>query len=84
MPDLVVGKKISCYGPFKLSAKFLFSDFSHWSEGQNAGFNQLIEEARGKKCIFDIGKMEIPKNNRISTYIYGKTRVPLFIQVNYI
>ena len=51
----MVGKKISCYGPFKLSAKFLFSDFSHWSEGHNVGFNQLIEEARGKKCIFDIG-----------------------------
>ena len=55
LPNLMVKKNISRYGPFLLGGKFLFSDFSHWSEGHNVGFDELIEEARGKTCVFDIG-----------------------------
>ncbi len=55
IPELMIKKSISSYGPFLLGGKFLFSDFSHWSEGHNAGFNELIEEARGKTCVFDVG-----------------------------
>ena len=51
----MVRKKISCYGPFRLSGKYIFSDFSNWSEKHNAGFNELIELAKKKKYVFDIG-----------------------------
>ncbi len=54
-PNMTVEKKLSSYGPYRISAKFLFSDFSNWSTYHNAGFDQLIEESKNKSCVFDIG-----------------------------
>jgi hypothetical protein len=53
-PQLTVKKMISSYGPFKVSAKFIFSDFASWSSGHNAGFGELVERSKGKKCVLDI------------------------------
>jgi len=54
-PNLVVKKYISSYGPFVLDSKYMLSDFSHRSSGADAGFDQLVETARGARCVLDVG-----------------------------
>jgi FkbM family methyltransferase len=54
-PNMNVKKHISEFGLFKFSAKFVFSDFTHWSGGHNAGFDDLIHTAQGATCVFDVG-----------------------------
>ena len=54
-PKLTVNKRLSIWGLYRFSAKFLFSDFSYWSTKHNSGFNALIEESKSKLCVFDIG-----------------------------
>ncbi|MEW6593815.1 MAG: FkbM family methyltransferase [Thermodesulfobacteriota bacterium] len=46
---------IGPYGPFRLDARFAFSDFAHWGEGHNDGFRDCVGACRGKRCVIDIG-----------------------------
>lgn len=55
MPGLTPEKFIGPFGPYKLDQSFLFSDFASWGELHNRGFMRLIEEACGKRCIYDVG-----------------------------
>jgi len=52
---LSVRQRIGPYGPFRLDARFAFSDFEHWGEGHNDGFSACIESCRGRRCVLDIG-----------------------------
>ncbi len=54
-PRITFKKFISEYGPFRLNGKFLFSDFEHWAQGHNSGFNELIEASRDARCVLDVG-----------------------------
>ena len=54
-PNWTVRKQIGGWGYFSISAKFLFSDFSRWSDGHNSGFDYLISSAQRKTCVFDVG-----------------------------
>ena len=47
--------RIGPYGPFRLDARFAFSDFEHWGGAHNDGFAMCIEACRGKRCVIDIG-----------------------------
>ncbi len=55
LPKLMVQKRIGRYGPFAISAKFLFSDFESWGQSHNSGFDQLIAASIGAHCVFDVG-----------------------------
>jgi FkbM family methyltransferase len=50
-----VSQSIGPYGPFRLDARYTFSDFEHWGDGHNDGFAACIEACRGKRCVIDIG-----------------------------
>lgn len=52
---LTVRQPIGPYGPFRLDARFAFSDFEHWGDGHNDGFAACVEACRGKRCVIDIG-----------------------------
>ena len=54
-PERPVSKRIGSYGEFLLDNKYVFSDFSSWSEDHNDGLDRLISESRGKGVVFDIG-----------------------------
>ncbi len=54
-PDRPVLKDIGSHGTFYLDNKFVFSDFSSWSENHNEGLDRVILESRGKRVVFDIG-----------------------------
>jgi len=53
--NFVVLQPIGQYGPFKLDAKFAFSDFGNWGGAHNDGFAACVEACRGKQCIVDVG-----------------------------
>jgi len=55
LPRRTVAQQIGPYGPFKLDARFAFSNFANWGRGHNNGFVAAVEESRGKACVFDIG-----------------------------
>lgn len=48
-------QSIGGYGPFRLDAKFTFSDFEHWGGAHNDGFSDCVEACRGKMCVIDVG-----------------------------
>lgn len=50
-----VTRDIGGAGNFTVSADFTFYDFAGWGKGKNNGFKKLIELARGKNVVFDIG-----------------------------
>jgi len=52
---LSVAQNIGPYGPFRLDARFAFSDFEHWGGAHNDGFVDCVEACRGRHCVFDIG-----------------------------
>ncbi|MDC0166836.1 FkbM family methyltransferase [Gammaproteobacteria bacterium] len=54
-PRWTVQKYIGRYGPFRLSAKFLFSDFESWGQRHNAGFDQFVNESKHARCVLDVG-----------------------------
>lgn len=54
-PDRPVLKDIGSHGTYYLDNKFVFSDFSSWSEDHNEGLDRLILESMGKSVVFDIG-----------------------------
>lgn len=47
--------KIGPYGPFLLHGEFTFSDFAHWGDRHNRGFELCVEACRGKCCVLDVG-----------------------------
>ena len=50
-----VNHMIGSYGPFKLDSEFAFSDFEHWGDKHNNGFNACVEMCRDKNCVLDVG-----------------------------
>jgi len=54
-PSRLVHKKISHYGPYLMDSEFIFSDFETWSRNHNSAFDEMIETAREKTCVFDVG-----------------------------
>ncbi len=52
---LFVKQKIGRYGPFRLNANFMFSNFESWGDGHNNGFEATVEACRGKRCVLDVG-----------------------------
>jgi len=53
--NLTIRQHIGPYGPFRLDARFAFSNFSNWGHGHNDGFHDCIEACRGKQCVIDVG-----------------------------
>lgn len=53
--SLLSAHRIGGYGPFRLDAKFAFSDFEHWGGAHNDGFAACVEACRGKHCVIDVG-----------------------------
>lgn len=75
LPGLKTSQMINRYGPFKLDAKFAFSDFANWGHGHNEGFVQCIEDCRGKNCVMDIGAhiglVTLPMSTVVSGKVYA-------------
>lgn len=48
---------IGGYGYFRLHPKLVVGtyNFEQWGSGHNSGFQQWVEECRGKRVVFDIG-----------------------------
>ena len=48
---------IGPYGPFKMDARFAFSDYKSWGgrTGKNSGFISCIDACKGSSCVLDIG-----------------------------
>ncbi len=46
---------IGAYGPFRMNARFAFSDFANWGGRHNNGFEACIEACRGRRCVLDVG-----------------------------
>jgi FkbM family methyltransferase len=53
--NLTIRQHIGPYGPFRLDARFAFSNFSEWGGAHNDGFRDCVEACRGKKCVIDVG-----------------------------
>lgn len=53
--NLAIRQHIGPYGPFRLDARFAFSNFSNWGGGHNDGFRDCVEACRGKACVIDVG-----------------------------
>lgn len=70
IPGLATTQYINKYGPYKLCAKFTFSDFEHWGSGHNEGFVDCIEACRGKAYFLDIGAhiglVSLPASNVVA------------------
>ena len=50
-----IKKNLGGRGSFLFSHEFTFYDFGSWGKGKNNGFNKLINLAKGKRIVFDIG-----------------------------
>lgn len=50
-----VRRKIGPFGPFRLNARFAFSNFDHWGEAHNSAFAACVEACRNATCVLDIG-----------------------------
>lgn len=70
--------KIGKYGPFRLNGMFSFSDFEHWGDGHNNGFEACVEACRGKTCVLDIGGHIGLISLPVSRVLNGKGRVFAF------
>lgn len=75
LPGLKTKQYINKYGPFKLDAKFTFSNFANWGSGHNEGFVSCIEDCRGSRCVFDIGAhiglVSLPASQVVAGKIYA-------------
>jgi hypothetical protein len=38
---------------------FAFSDFAHWGGHHNEGFDACVEACRGRRCVFDVGRISV-------------------------
>ena len=50
-----VVKNIGGIDDFLMSPEFTFYNFEEWGRGKNNGFRKLVELAKGKSVVFDIG-----------------------------
>ena len=50
-----VVKNIGGVGNFLMSPEYTFYNFEEWGHGKNNGFRKLVELAKGKSVVFDIG-----------------------------
>jgi FkbM family methyltransferase len=50
-----IQQNIGPYGPFRLDARFAFSNFSNWGGEHNDGFRECVESCQGKTCVIDVG-----------------------------
>ena len=50
-----VVKNIGGVGNFLMSPEYTFYNFEEWGRGKNNGFRKLVELAKGKSVVFDIG-----------------------------
>ena len=50
-----VRQNIGPYGPFRLDARFAFSNFTNWGGAHNGGFRDCVEACRDKTCVIDVG-----------------------------
>jgi len=50
-----IKKNLGGGGSFLFSHEFTFYDLSSWGKGKNNGFNKLVNLAKGKRIVFDIG-----------------------------
>jgi len=48
-------KNVGGVGNFLMSPEFTFYNLEEWGSGKNNGFHKLIELAKGKSAVFDIG-----------------------------
>ena len=48
-------KNVGGVGNFLMSPEFTFYNCEEWGNGKNNGFHKLIELAKGKSVVFDIG-----------------------------
>ncbi len=48
---ILIGQKYE----FLLNSKFAFSGYENWGNKHNSGFDKLLELAKDKKCVFDVG-----------------------------
>lgn len=53
--NLTISMMIGPYGPFKLDARYAFSDLKNWGRGKNECFFLCVEEGRRSRCMIDIG-----------------------------
>jgi FkbM family methyltransferase len=53
--DIAIRKQIGGAGSFRFHSDFIFSDFRDWSSAHNCGFASLVEDCKGRRCVFDIG-----------------------------
>lgn len=74
-PSLSTQQYINTYGPFKLDAKFAFSNFKNWGAGHNEGFKQCIEDCRGQQCVIDVGAhiglVSLPMSQVVNGTVYA-------------
>ena len=48
-------KNIGGIDKFRMSSEFTFYNLDEWGSGKNNGFSKLVELAKGKSVVFDIG-----------------------------
>ena len=48
-------KNIGGIDTFRMSSEFTFYNLDEWGSGKNNGFSKLVELAKGKSVVFDIG-----------------------------
>ena len=48
-------KNIGGIDTFRMSPEFTFYNLEEWGSGKNNGFSKLVELAKGKSVVFDIG-----------------------------
>jgi FkbM family methyltransferase len=48
-------KNVGGIDTFRMSSEFTFYNFEEWGSGKNNGFSKLVELAKGKSVVFDIG-----------------------------
>ena len=48
-------RHIAGYGPFRLDARFAFTNLKAHGSGKNRGLQFCVEAARGKACVIDVG-----------------------------
>jgi FkbM family methyltransferase len=50
-----IKKTLGNFGKYRFSHEFTFYNLGSWGTGKNNGFNKLIDLAKGKKVVYDIG-----------------------------
>lgn len=65
---------IANHSSFFLNSQFAFSNYEHWGDDHNKGFTKLLELAKNKNVVFDIGAhigLCLLPLSKISNKVYG-------------